>query len=1056
MTMPGGDAEATGGVSGPFIRRPVATWLLMTAIMMVGVAAFLRLPVAPLPQIDFPTISITANLPGASAETMASSVAQPLEREFAQIPGLSELTSVSAVGSTTITAEFDLDRDIDAAALDIQAAINAASGQLPPNLPSPPRYRKTNPADSPILLLSVRSETMPLTEANDLADSRIAQQISQISGVGQVTIAGEQKPSVRVQIDPAKIAAKNLTLEEIRGVMATVTTDSPKGTIDGPKRALTIAADGQLPEADRWNDVVLAYRDGAPIRVRDVGRAVTGPEDRSQAAWVSGQRGLFLVVRKQPGANVVETVDAIKAELPRLTASLPPALKVEIMSDRTTTIRASLHEVELTLVITIVLVVAVIFVFLRNLWATVIPSLAVPISLLGACAVMYAFGYSLNNLSLMALVIAVGFVVDDAIVVVENISRHVEDGMKPFPAALKGAGEIGFTIVSISVSLIAAFIPLLLMGGIIGRLFREFAMTVAITITVSAVVALTLTPMMAARYLKSERDVRHGRLYRLIEGAFDGVLRAYGRGLDVVLRHQFLTLLTFFATVAATGWLFVAIPKGFFPQQDTGLITASSEGAQDVSSAEMARLQEQLDRIVIADPAVETVASLIGAGGGASAQNAGRGFIQLKPHGERGVTADEVIARLRPKLAEVPGATLLLQSAQDIRLGGRRTRTQYQYVLQDADLKTLDAFAPRALEALKALPQLKDVATDQQDSGATLTLKIDRDQAARYGIQPQAIESTLYSAFGQRQVAQFFTQLNTYRVVLEAPPIERGDVETLNRLYVRSPQNGEQVPLSALASWTRDETAPLTINHQGQFPAVTLSFNLAPGVSLGEATAAVERTMRTLGAPASLTGSFAGAAQAFQSSISTAPLLILAALVAVYIILGVLYESFVHPLTILSTLPSAGVGALGVLYLGGFDFSLIALIGVVLLIGIVKKNGIMLVDFALVAERRDGLSPEEAIRKACMLRFRPILMTTMAAMLGGVPLMLGTGVGYELRQPLGYAMVGGLLVSQLLTLFTTPVVYLYLDRLENFRSRRASAAAPALQYGPPRAPQPAE
>jgi HAE1 family hydrophobic/amphiphilic exporter-1 len=1040
--MAGPDAGASGGVSGPFIRRPVATWLAMAAIVMIGVAAYLRLPVAPLPQIDFPTIQVRANLPGASPETMASSVAQPLEREFSRIPGVTELSSVSAIGATTVTVEFDLDRDIDAAAQDIQAAINAASGDLPENLPAPPSYRKTNPADSPILLLSVQSKTMPLTEAHDLAETRIAQQISQIAGVGEVSIGGDQKPSIRVRIDPAKIAAKNLTLEEIRGVMATVTSESPKGVIENDRRAFTIFSDGQLTEAERWNDVILAYRDGAPIRVRDVGEAVTGPEDRNQAAWINGERGLILIVRKQPGANVVETVDNIKAELPRLIASLPPALKIEIISDRTTTIRASLAAVQMTLLEAIVLVVAVIFVFLRSVSATVIASIAVPISLLGACAVMYLFGYSLNNLSLIALVISVGFVVDDAIVVIENIARHIEEGMKPFQAALKGAGEIGFTIVSISVSLVAAFIPLLLMGGIIGRLFREFAMTVAITIAVSMVVSLTLVPMLAARRLKSPDEIRHGRIYAWSERMFDGLLAGYGRMLDVVLRHQFITLLTFFATVAASVWLFMAIPKGFFPQQDTGLITGSSEAAQDASSAEMARLQQEIDKVLLADPAIATGASLVGAGGGAAAQNAGRSFLQLKPHAERDASADEVIARLRPKLAEIQGATMLLQSAQDVRIGGRRTRTQYQYVLQDANLASLDEFAPKALEAFKKLPQLRDVATDSQDSGATLTLNINRDQAARYGIQPSAVENTLNNAFGQRQVAQYFTQLNTYRVVLEAPESERGDVDTLRRLYVRSPTSGEQVPISALATWSREKTAPLAINHQGQFPAVTLSFNLAPGVALGEATAAIERTMRELGAPPSLSGSFAGTAQAFQASISTVPLLILAALLAVYIILGVLYESFIHPLTILSTLPSAGVGALGVLHLAGYEFTLIALIGIVLLIGIVKKNGIMLVDFALTAERGERLTSEEAIRKACMLRFRPILMTTMAAMLGGVPLMISTGVGAEIRQPLGYAMVGGLFVSQILTLFTTPVVYLYLDRLAiRLRGGREDLAA---------------
>ncbi|GLK67143.1 multidrug efflux RND transporter permease subunit [Hansschlegelia plantiphila] len=1036
----------SGGLSGPFIRRPIATSLLMAALLLAGLAAFPRLPVAPLPQIDFPTIQVTANLPGASPETMASSVAQPLERQFGQVPGIAQLTSVSALGTTTVTAEFELDRNIDAAAQDIQSAINAAGGQLPKNLPSPPTYRKTNPADAPILLLSVQSDTMPITEVDDLADTTLAQQISQISGVGQVTIAGEQKPAIRVQVDPQKLAAKNLTLEDIRGVMATVTVDSPNGTLDGPKRALTIYADGQLTDADAWNDVVLAYRDGAPIRVRDVGRAVAGAEDVQKAAWVNGKRGLFLVIFKQPGANVVDTVDAIKAELPRLTASLPPAVKVAVMSDRTTTIRASLEDVEFTLALTIALVIAVIFVFLRNVWATVIPALTVPLSLLGACGVMFAVGYSLNNLSLMALTIAVGFVVDDAIVMLENIVRHIEDGMSPLQAALKGAGEIGFTILSISISLVAAFIPLLLMGGIVGRLFREFSMTVVIAIAVSAFVSLTLTPTLAARFLKPHQGERHGRLFMIVERGFDGLLNAYGRGLDVTLRHRFVTLLVFFASIAAAGALFVVIPKGFFPQQDTGLITGASEGAQDISFTEMSARQAALDAIVLQDPAVATVGSLIGSGGSASSANAGRSFLTLKPQAERDASADEVINRLRPKLAEVEGASLLLQSAQDVRVGARRTRTQYQYTLQDSNLDELNDYAPKVLAALKGLPELRDVASDQQTNGATLTLSIDRRQAARYGIQPQAIEDTLYDAFGQRQVAQFFTQLNSYHVILETTPLKRGSVDTLRELYVKSPDTGDQVPLSSLATWTQDKVAPLTINHQGQFPAVTLSFNLAPGVALGEATAAIDRAQAALGAPASLVGGFTGTAQAFQASISTIPLLIGAALIAVYLILGMLYESYIHPLTILSTLPSAGLGALGALYLFGFEFSLIALIGVVLLIGIVKKNGIMLVDFALAAEREEKLTPEEAIRKACMLRFRPILMTTMAALLGGVPLMLGHGVGYELRQPLGYAMVGGLIVSQLLTLFTTPVVYLYLDHAASWLSVRSARSSRQIAH----------
>jgi HAE1 family hydrophobic/amphiphilic exporter-1 len=1019
-----------GGISAPFIRYPVATTLVIVGILFVGLVAYPFLPVAPLPQVDFPTIQVSASLPGANPETMASSVAQPLERQFSQIPGVSQMSSTSALGSTSITVQFDLNRDIDAAAQDIQAAISAAGGQLPKNLPSPPTYRKVNPADTPIMIISVTSDTLPLTEVDDNADTKLAQQMSQIAGVAQVIIGGEQKPAIRVQLDPVKLAAKSLSLDVIRGQLEVVTVDSPKGTIDGATRSFTIYANDQLTRAAEWNDVIVAYRNGAPIRVRDIGQAVSGPEDARKAAWANGKRGVFLIVFKQPGANVIETVDRMKAELPRLQAAIPPAIKVEVLSDRTQTIRASVKDVQLTLLLTIGLVVMVIFLFLRKLWATVIPSVTVPLALLGTAAFMYVLGYSLDNLSLMALTIAVGFVVDDAIVMLENIVRHVENGEKSMDAAYKGSSEIGFTILSISISMIAVFIPLLLMGGIIGRLFREFAVVVTMTIAVSAFVSLTLTPMMAARLLKPEREgQRHGRLYGLAERFFTALEHAYERGLDTVLRFRFITLLVFFATLGATVYLFMAIPKGFFPQQDTGFLQGTSEAAQDISFQEMMRRQEALGEIVGHDPDVASYAMQIGAGGGASTVNSGRIYITLKPKEERQASAQEIIARLRPQLDKVEGARLFLQASQDINVGGRQSRTQYQYTLQDANLDELNEWAPRVLDKLKSRKELRDVATDQQTSGTTLTLTIDRDQAARFGITPQLIDDTLYSAFGQRQVTQYFTQLNSYRVIMEILPELQGETETLNKIYLTSPLTGLQVPLSTFAKWTTRKTAPLAISHQGQFPAVTISFNLADGVSLGEATQAVQRAESELGTPPSLVGSFQGNAQAFQQSLSTIPLLIGAALVVVYLILGILYESYIHPITILSTLPSAGLGALATLLLFGFDLSLIALIGIILLIGIVKKNGIMLVDFAITAERQEGLSSQDAIRKAALLRFRPIMMTTMAALLGGVPLMLGHGTGSEIRQPLGYAMVGGLVVSQALTLFTTPVIYLYLDRL---------------------------
>jgi len=964
------------GISAPFIRYPIGTSLMMAGILFVGLVAYPLLPVAPLPQVDFPTIQVAASLPGGSPETMASSVAQPLERQLAQIPGIAQMTSTSYLGTTAVTIQFDLNRNIDGAANDVQAAINAASGQLPKNLPSPPTYRKVNPADSPILLLSATSDTLPLTTVSDAVDAQLAQQISQISGVAQVTIGGQQKPSIRVQVDPAKLVAKGLSLEDVRSQIAITTVDSPKGNIDGATRAYTIYANDQLLDSKDWNDVIVAYRNGGPLRIRDIGQAVTGPEDAKQAAWANGKRGVFLVVFKQPGANVIDTVDKIKAMLPRLVAAIPPAIKIEIISDRTQTIRAAVEDVQFTLLLTIALVVMVIFVFLRSFWATVIPTVTVPLALLGACALMWVFGYTLDNLSLMALTIAVGFVVDDAIVMLENITRYIEEGEKPLAAAFKGASEIGFTIVSISISLVAVLIPLLLMGGIIGRLFREFAVTLAMTIFVSMVVSLTLTPMMASRFLRAHGETQHGRFYQWSERAFDAMLHGYERGLDLALRWRLATLAIFFATLGLSVYLFVIIPKGFFPQQDVGLITATSEAGQDISFAAMKQRQEELGKIVMADPDVASVAMAIGGSGRAG--NNGNLFITLKPRNERKASAQQIISRLRPKLDKVEGARLFMQAAQDVRLGGRPTRTQFEFTLQDANLAELNEWAPKILGKMQTLPELRDVATDQQTQGTTLELKINRDTAARYGIQPQVIDDTLYDAFGQRQVTQYFTQLNSYHVILEILPELQGNLDTLNKIYIKSPTTGDQVPLSTFASWTSVPVRSLSISHQGQFPAITISFNLAQGVALGQATDAVQKAMVELGAPATLNSSFQGTAQAFQQSLGTIPLLIMAALVVVYLILGILYESYIHPLTILSTLPSAGVGALAILMLFGYDFSLIALIGIILLIGIVKKNGIMMVDFAISAERDEHLSPEQSIRKAALLRFRPIMMTCIS------------------------------------------------------------------------------
>jgi hydrophobe/amphiphile efflux-1 (HAE1) family protein len=1019
-------------ISEPFVRRPIATSLLMGGIFLLGLVVFPLLPVAPLPQVDFPTIVVSAQLPGASPETMASSVVTPLEYQFAQISGLSQMTSSNVLGSSQITLQFDLNRNIDAAAQDVQTAIDAAGGQLPKNLPTPPTYRKVNPADAAILILGVHSDVLPVTTVDDYAENILAQQISQIPGIAQVSIGGQQKPAVRVQIDPIKLAALGLQMEDVATVITTATVDAPKGSINGLKRSLTIYDNDQLLKAAPWNDVVVAYKNGAPVRIRDIGVAVDGPENTLLTAWQNGRSGILLLIYKQPGANVIEAAQRVDALLPQALASVPPSIKVDKLANRTTTIQASVRDVEFTLALTIALVVMVIFLFLRNAWATIIPGVTVPLALLGTAAMMYVLNYSLDNLSLMALTIAVGFVVDDAIVMLENVYRHIEEGLSPLEATLKGAGEIGFTILSISVSLIAVFIPLLLMGGIIGRLFREFAITMTMTIVISAFVALTLSPTMCALFLRDEKHAKHGKAYMVIEKAFDRLLARYTRALDFCLDHKRATLTVFLMTVAATVFLYIEIPKGFFPQQDTGIIVGLSDAPQDISFTEMVRRQHELLDVVAEDPDVENYGT--GLGGGRPINN-GFVFISLKPRDKRSASADQIINRLRPQLAKVSGATLFMQAAQDLNIGGRTSRTQYQYTLQDSNINELNEWAPKLLAALQKLPMLRDVASDQQTSSGMLTLNIDRDQAARFGIQPAAIDQALYDAFGQRQAAQFFTQANSYHVVLEVTPALQTDPAALNKLYLRSPLTGQMVPLSAMTKYDTQHVTYLSINHQGQFPAVTLSFNLAPSAALGDAVDAITRASAAMRLPATITGNFQGTAQAFQSSLKSQPYLILAALVAVYIILGMLYESYIHPLTILSTLPSAGVGALLVLQIFHIDLSVMALIGIILLIGIVKKNGIMMVDFAIQAEREQCLSPHDAIRQACLLRFRPIMMTTMAALLGALPLALGHGTGSELRQPLGYTMVGGLLLSQALTLFTTPVVYLYLDEL-SLRGRR--------------------
>jgi HAE1 family hydrophobic/amphiphilic exporter-1 len=1048
-------------ISTNFIKRPIGTTLLAVALGLVGLAAWPLLPVAPLPQVDFPTVQVTGRLPGASPETMAANVAQPLERQLSQIPGLTQMTSVSTLGQSQISLQFDLDRAIDGAALDVQTAINAATGQLPKNLPSPPTFRKINPADQAIAIFAVQSDVLPLTEINDYADNVLAQQISRIKGVGLVNIFGVQKPSVRVQVDPARLKALGLSLEDVRGVIANTTISSPTGTIDGPAQAFNVYTNDQILKAKPWNDVVLAYKNGAPIRIRDIGVAVDAPENVKSAAWgyagagaakdsnFTNGRTILLAITKEPGANVIETVDRVEAAMPRFRESIPPSISVNKLIDRTQTIRASVHEVEFTLILSILLVVAVIFVFLRDVAATLIPSVTVPLALLGTAAIMYVLGYSLDNLSLMALTIAVGFVVDDAIVMLENIYRHIEGGMNRMDAAIKGASEIGFTIVSISVSLIAVFIPILLMGGIVGRLFREFAVTVTVMIIVSVVVSLTLTPMLCSRFLTDQHQVKHGKLYMAFERGFDLLLSGYRRGLQLVLRHPFVTLMSFLATVAVSVFLFITIPKGFFPQQDTGFIGGQIISGQDTSSGAMFARMQAVAEIVRKDPDVSGFGVAVGNGG----FNQGNLFMGLRPKDEgREATADEIIARLRPKLSKLPGVQVFLQAGQDVNVGARQSRTQYQYTLTDTNLDELNDWAPRVTERLSHLKGLTDVSSDQQNAAPMATVTIDRERAATYGITPAAIDSTIYSAIGQRQVTQFFTQLNSYNVILEVTPELQQDTRLFDKLYITSPTTGQQVPLSTFVKLDTTRTGYLSINHQGQFPAVTVSFNLDLGHSLGDAVKDINAAMQEMNAPATLSGSFQGTAQAFGDSLRTQPYLIAAALIAVYIVLGLLYESFIHPLTILSTLPSAGVGALLILMVGGFDLSVIALIGIVLLIGIVKKNGIMMVDFALEAERERGLKPQDAIYEACLMRFRPIMMTTMCALLSGLPLMIGHGAGSELRRPLGFAMVGGLILSQMLTLFTTPVVYLYLDRahywyMSRKEARAAKKAAKAGQAG---------
>ncbi|WP_266171998.1 efflux RND transporter permease subunit [Dyella subtropica] len=1022
--------------SAVFIRRPIATSLLMLGVLFLGIIGYTQLPIAGVPQVDIPTISINAGLPGASAETMASSVTAPLERALAVLPGVTSLTSTSSLGSSSIAVQFDLSRNVDSAALDVQTAINAASGDLPKNLPHPPTFEKANPADALLMTIAVYSELMPLGKVDDYVENYLAPEIARVQGVGVVDYHGQQKPAVRVRINPEAIAALGLSLEDVRAAIAASTANAPKGTLNGEHQAVTLDATDQVVDADGYAALVVAYRNDAPVRLRDIASVVASAEDVRSGAWVGGHQAVMIDVHKQIGFNINQTVERVKAELPRLTHDLPASMHLVLLGDRTQTIRASVVDLQFTLMLSVILVVLVVYAFLRDFRATLIPVITIPLSLLGTIAVMDVLGYSLDNVSLMALTVVIGFVVDDAIVMLENILRHIEDGESPFDAAIKGSREIAFTIVSMTVSLVAVFIPLLFMSGLVGRLFREFAVTAGIAILISGLVSLTLTPTLCARFLNRQTAHGRGRFHEGAERVFNRLLDIYAAGLRKALLHRKLTMLVAGLTLVGTVVMYVAIPKGFFPQQDNGLIGGVAEASQDISYAAMVERMHALAAVIERDPDIQHVYYWVE---GDPSANIGRVLIDLKPFGKRSASVYDVIKRLRPQMAKLPGISLYLQARQDLQIGARTSKTQFQYTLRDTNLEELRHWAPIMLKALGDIPVIQDVAGDLEPVAPRLTAVLDRDTMSRFGITPQMVDDTLYDAFGQRQVATFYTQLNVYRVVLEVGPRYQLDANALSQLYLKA-SNGKQVPLSSFIR-LESSTAPLTINHDGQFPAVTLSFNLAPGHALSEAIAAIDVKGAELGKPAGLTAVFQGSAQAFKASLSNQPLLIAAALLAIYIVLGILYESYIHPLTILSTLPSAGIGALGALMLLRYDFSLIALIGVILLIGIVKKNGIMMVDFALSAEQERGLSPEKAIYEACLLRFRPIMMTTMAALLGALPLAFGSGAGAELRRPLGVAIVGGLLISQILTLYTTPVIYLFLDRIRLYQMRRAMAAA---------------